>query len=112
MGKIKANPFVWRLALGCKPCCGLIWAVGKIKVDPFFWRSALGCKHVKHGKCLESHVIMFVQQAIRGMRFDVSDYVDDWYKYNLQEKIYSRSIPFDSCFPIGVSADSCPAGVP
>nr|CAN82544.1 hypothetical protein VITISV_019214 [Vitis vinifera] len=25
--------------------------------------------------------------AIRRMGFDVSDYVDDWYKYNLQEKI-------------------------
>ena len=24
--------------------------------------------------------------AIRRMGFDVSDYVDDWYKYNLQEK--------------------------
>ena len=26
------------------------------------------------------------------MRFDVSDYVDDWYKYNLQEKLYSGSM--------------------
>ncbi|XP_034683284.1 uncharacterized protein LOC117912709 [Vitis riparia] len=30
--------------------------------------------------------------TIRRMRFDVSDYVDDWYKYNLQEKIYSGSM--------------------
>ena len=30
--------------------------------------------------------------AIQRMRFDVSDYVDDWYKYNLQEKIYSGSM--------------------
>ncbi|RVW94428.1 hypothetical protein CK203_035725 [Vitis vinifera] len=30
--------------------------------------------------------------AIRRMGFDVSDYVDDWYKYNLQEKIYSGSM--------------------
>ena len=28
--------------------------------------------------------------AIRRMRFDVSDYVDDWYRYNFQEKIFSR----------------------
>ena len=28
--------------------------------------------------------------AIRRMGLDVSDYVDDWYKYNFQEKIYSR----------------------
>ena len=26
------------------------------------------------------------------MGSDVSDYVDDWYKYNFQEKIYSRSM--------------------
>ena len=26
------------------------------------------------------------------MGFDVFDYVDDWYKYNLQEKIYSGSM--------------------
>ncbi|KAL6342275.1 hypothetical protein AAG906_006904 [Vitis piasezkii] len=26
------------------------------------------------------------------MGFDVSDYVDDWYKYNLQEKIYSGNL--------------------
>ena len=26
------------------------------------------------------------------MGFDVFDYVDDWYKYNLQEKIDSRSM--------------------
>ena len=26
------------------------------------------------------------------MGFDVSNYVDDWYKYNFQEKIYSRSM--------------------
>ena len=30
--------------------------------------------------------------TIRRMGFDVSDYVDDWYKYNLQEKIYSGSM--------------------
>ncbi|RVW93709.1 hypothetical protein CK203_043404 [Vitis vinifera] len=30
--------------------------------------------------------------AIRRMGFDVSDYVDDWYKYNLQKKIYSGSM--------------------
>ena len=30
--------------------------------------------------------------TIRQMGFDVSDYVDDWYKYNLQEKIYSGSM--------------------
>ena len=30
--------------------------------------------------------------AIRQMGFDVSDYVDDWYKYNLQENIYSGSM--------------------
>ena len=28
--------------------------------------------------------------AIRRMGLDVSDYVDDWYKYNFQEKIYFR----------------------
>ena len=26
------------------------------------------------------------------MGFDVSNYVDDWYKYNLQDKIYSGSM--------------------
>ena len=26
------------------------------------------------------------------MGFNVFDFVDDWYKYNLQEKIYSRSM--------------------
>ena len=30
--------------------------------------------------------------TIRRMGFDVSDYVDDWYKYNLQENIYFGSM--------------------
>ena len=30
--------------------------------------------------------------TIRRMGFNVFDFVDDWYKYNLQEKIYSENM--------------------
>ncbi|RVW35805.1 hypothetical protein CK203_082530 [Vitis vinifera] len=44
------------------------------------------------GKMLCKCLILSPMLAIRRMGFDVSDYVDDWYKYNLQEKIYSGSM--------------------
>ncbi|RVW82503.1 hypothetical protein CK203_046270 [Vitis vinifera] len=44
------------------------------------WNGCIGPK-------TEEKTALNIGKAIRRMGFDVPDYVDDWYKYNLQEKI-------------------------
>ncbi|KAL6340415.1 hypothetical protein AAG906_006076 [Vitis piasezkii] len=70
------------------------WRKGKENalqmLDFFAYASSM---KVSNGKTfLEVDLMEQTCTSIRRMRFDVFDYVDDWYKYNLQEKIYSGSM--------------------